>query len=188
MAELITVKGSYIVYTLKYLAANYPENVVDAILEGVSSKARQTIKMTLVGTQCPITTLGELLDAIQMVLGKDNPSINYVIGKETFKMTFSSVYKLFLRFGNPHYVLEKSATLWSSFCSAGKLSCAERTPKRAILRLTDFPYKHEQYCAQRLRGGFEAILELCGCQIEISNHSKCRSKNADCCEWIFTWK
>ncbi len=188
MDSPITVKGSYLVYTLKYLSQTYPEGVVEEILARLSAKAKADLRVTMVGSQCPITTLFEMLDAILAVLGKKDPNINYVIGKETFKMTFSAIYKLFLRFGNPHYVLEKTATLWSSFNSGGKLACAERMPKRAILRLTGFPLKHEQYCAQRLRGGFEAILELCGCQIAMSSHTKCICKGADCCEWTLTWK
>jgi hypothetical protein len=56
------------------------------------------------------------------------------------------------------------------------------------MSLTDFPYRNPDYCGQRLRGWFQATLELSWCEITRSSHTACTSTGSPYCEWRFEWK
>lgn len=187
MLSGIEVKGSIAHYTLKYLNREHDQTVIDNIYAAMSKPAVQAIKTVLVGNAIPIEYVMELLHAIRKVLGGDDPNINFKVGLESFKLAFSLVYKVFIRLGNPHFILNKTAKVWRNFNNAGTLECIDEGKNKAIFRLKDFDFKDTEYCEQRLRGGFQAVLELCGCKVKSCTHTYCTSRGDPHCEWELIW-
>jgi hypothetical protein len=172
---------------MKFLRRKFGQDTVDRITARMSEEARKTSSTALVGSMYPIEHLGELIDAVAAELGIENPEINFRIARESFKTTFSLLYKILLKFGNPHFILKRTDAVWRKFASAGNLKCVEESDGRAVVRLTNFDFENEELCSQRLRGGFQALLELSGCKVIDAQHSACRVRGDPYCEWLFTW-
>jgi len=188
MASDVTVKGSTLLYTIKWIKKNHDVQTFEQILAALPEETRKHVQGALVGAMFPVTDLCLFLEAIKKVIAPNDPEINYRIGHASFNDAFSIVYKVFLKFGSPEFVLEKATLLWKNFSASGTLSCPELAPGRAVLRMVDFPYHHPEFCQQRLRGGFQAVIELCGVKIKESRHPTCCLRGDPYCEWLYNWK
>lgn len=183
----IQVKGSGFVHTLDYLEAEYGLEVVQDIYGAMTPEGARTVKRALVMTMYPVEYVGELLDAIKAVLGQQDPEIVYKISLAAAKASFSTLYKIFFRLGRPGYIIGKAASVFDRFTSEGRLEVTESEKKMVSLRLVDFGYQHHGWCNHRLRGWYQAPLELSGCRITESVHHTCVLRGDSHCAWRYRW-
>lgn len=187
MASGIQVKGSGFVHTLDYLEAEYGVEVVQDIYGAMTPEGARTVKRALVMTMYPVEFVGEFLDAIKAVLGRQDPEINFKINLAAARASFSTLYKLFFRLGRPAYIIGKAASVFGRFASEGSLDVVQSDKGLVSLRLTNFSYQHPEFCQHRLRGWYQAPLELSGCHIIASEHPRCVVRGDPYCEWRYRW-
>ncbi|MDF1561490.1 MAG: hypothetical protein P1V51_00520 [Deltaproteobacteria bacterium] len=183
----IQVKGSGFVHTLDYLKAKHGPAAVEAIFAAMSPEAAQTARTALFMTLCPVEHVGEFLDAIKWVLGPDDPEINYKISLASAKQSFSRVYAIFFRLGKPGYIISKAAAVYEKMITQGRLVIVESQKDSVTLRLEGFAYKHPEWCNHRLRGWYQAPLELSGCTIKEAVHHTCVLRGDSNCQWRYRW-
>ena len=188
METQVKVKGSGIGYTKEYIVKKYGKETMDRIMSFLPEDAAATVQNAIPSAWYPIEHMGHLTDGIKRVVGAKERYAVFEISRESAKTTFSTLYKIFFKLGNPSFIMDRVASVWRNMASEGDLSVVERGDKFVVVRLSNFPYRHPDYCGHRLRGWFHAVLELSGCEITKSKHTKCTSNNDSHCEWRFEWK
>jgi len=183
----IQVKGSGFVHTVDYLEKQYGAEVLADILGQMPAGGAKVARRALVMGMYPVEHVGELLDAIKTVLGRDDPEINFKINLAAARASFSTIYKVFFRLGSPGYIIGKAASLFGRFTSKGQLTVVKNEKNLVLLRLTEFGYQHPEFCKHRLRGWYQAPLELSGCRITESSHPRCVLQGDPHCEWRYRW-
>lgn len=128
--------------------------VVQEIYSQMSPEGAKIVRRSLVMSMYPVEYVGDLLDAIKLVLGAEDPEINFKINLAAAKASFSTIYKVFFRLGRPGYIISKAASLFGRFASQGKLSVLDNEKNLVSLRLADFDYQHSEFCGHRLRGWY----------------------------------
>jgi hypothetical protein len=184
----VKVKGSGFEYTKKYIVDRYGRETFDRILSQMPAEAARAVDHSIPSSWYPVQYAGDLANGIKRVLGGSQKHPIFEISKEGAKATFSLIYKMFFRLGSPGFILDRVTSVWKNMSTAGELSVVERGDKFVVVRLKNFPYKNPDYCGERLRGWFHATLELSGCDMVKSVHTRCTSNGSDCCEWRFEWK
>ena len=184
----VTVKGSGLGNTQKYIREKYGQAVLDKVYAAMAEPARTEVAKSLATAWYPVEHIADFIRAIKSVIGPNDQDINFKISNESAKYTFSLIYKVFFKLGSPQFIMGKVSSVWSTLCSGGKLEITDKSDKHLVLRLSDFAYRDPEYCGQRLRGWFQAPLELSGCQIVENRHTACASKGASYCEWRIAWK
>lgn len=189
MKSGIEGKANAIFTTLDYLNIRYGKERTASVLSHLASENREAIENAILSSWLPIEVVGDLLNGIKTEFGGElGAEANFVIGLEAAKISYSTVYKIMFRLGNPGFIIRRAAGLYSTFLSQGTLDVVESEKGRLRLQLSDFSYINQEYCAQRLRGFMQATLELSGCTITESSHPVCRSDGAEHCEFLYTWQ
>jgi len=187
MSSGALIKGSGITNTINFVKSKYGTSALEEVLAAMPDPSRQAIASTLATGWYPVEQIGDLLTAMKTTIGKGKPDFLYSVSIDASKATFNLVYKVFFKLGSPSYIISKVTSVWSTLVNKGELKVVDKSDKHIIVRLTDFPYKNTDYCAERLRGWFRAPLELSGCTITEASHTACTSKGAPYCEWKYRW-
>lgn len=188
MACGIKFNGSGFLNTKTSLLKNHGPEKVERILSTMSTEAQRSARFALASTQYPVEHISEFLAAIKQVLGPDDPELNFKISKQAAKDTFSMLYKLYFKLGKPQAIINKAASIWTNLCNSGRLLVDTPRPRQVVLTLMDFDYIDPEFCGQRLRGWYQAPLELSGCTVTESLHCHCRAFGDSVCRWRFSWR
>ncbi len=188
MESGVTVKGSGIAPTMKYVREQYGDDVAERVFAALPPDVRQALRSPLASRWYPVEHVGELLEALRAHIDGNDPEILFAISRESAKNAFSMIYRVFFKLGSPAFIIGRVSSVWHTLCSKGELNVVEKDDKRIVVRLTDFPYDNPDYCGVRLRGWFHAALEVSGCDITRSEHTTCACKGAPHCEWVFEWR
>lgn len=183
----VTVKGSGIAPTMKYIREHHGDDAAERIFAALPPDVRQALRSPLASRWYPVEYVGELMKAIQAHMGSDDDTL-FAISRDSAKSAFSMIYKVFFKLGSPAFIIGRVSSVWGMLCSAGHLSVPEKDNKRLLIRLTGFPYRNPAYCGIRLRGWFHAALEVSGCDITRGEHTMCACNGAPHCEWVFEWR
>jgi len=187
MSDDIKMKASTVYHTLQYLRKSEGDAVFESLLSSISALHQDAIRNATVASWIDIKSIYALLDAIKYKLGKNDPCINHRVGLEATKKSFSRIYKMFFRVGKPDFVIQRTAVVWGTMATKGRVEVLDSGTKYVDIALFDFEHSHREFCTHRLRGNFQAVLEVSGCKILESKHTRCRLDGHDQCEWLYTW-
>jgi hypothetical protein len=103
---------------------------------------------------------------------------------------FSGIYKMFISFVTPHFVLGSTAKLWRQFIDTGNMTATyvgEKSDNHILLKLTDIPdipLKHDWEQTPFM----EEITRISGGKNPKIAHTQCIAKGDPCCVWDGTWE
>jgi hypothetical protein len=182
----VRVKGSGFGPTKNYIAKAFGAQRLESVMMRLPEKTREEFRNPLASCWYPVEYVGDLLTAIKAEFAGEKDII-YRISLESGKGSFSLAYRLFIKLGTPSFIIGKASNVWSTACDSGKLEVVESREKEIVVRLTGFGYKNPDYCGERLRGWFQAPLELSGCRNVTGEHITCTSRGGACCECRYRW-
>ncbi|MFH1239447.1 MAG: V4R domain-containing protein, partial [bacterium] len=137
-------------------------------------------------TWLPAPIFNRLLEAVDIVLGKGNYYLCCELGRYQAEKGINSFYKMFIKAGNPAFVLKRAPSFWRSLHDEGELEVEITGAKSARARLLKYPDAGKAFC-NSLVGYFERVLEMSGAKgVEIFE-AKCQSKGDEYCEFFGNW-
>ena len=188
MSTGITFNGMGILNTKNYITKTYGKETTERILTSMSIEAQGSVRFALGSAKYPVEHVSEFLGAIKKTIDPKDPDINFKISNECAKATFSLLYRLYFKFGNPTKIIQKAASVWNNLCNTGKLEVDVPSDNEVLITLKAFPYADPEFCGQRLMGWYQAPLELSGCKNVKGQHIACQSRGAPHCVWRYSWK
>jgi hypothetical protein len=114
----------------------------------------------------PFDLFLDLTVTIDRVLGKGDLQLVYEMGKFSCEQNLTGIYRVFFRFGNLNFLLDRAAKAWRSQYDFG-LMTVTRDPdnkQRAVLELADVPRPHRAIYNAVWGWGIKAA-ELSGSEI-----------------------
>jgi hypothetical protein len=184
------VKGTAIAGRLKWVSRYHGEQALKNVLDKL--KDRDTAKRlaetgALKSAWYPFELLVDLTETIDRVFGKGDGALYRQVAGQTAEDDLSTVYKVFFRFMQPMFIVQKAAQLWSSYYNSGKLTAT--SPEKAVIELeiADFETPRWAHCESVL-GWAQRSIQLTGVKGVQAQHLECRGKGARRCRMRVSWK
>jgi ribosomal protein S17E len=108
-------------------------------------------------------------------------------GKYSAEATLTGVYKIFVKFANPGYIIKRASKIMGTHYEDAILDVGETTNKSVVLFIKKFD-KIDKMIEYRIAGWIEKGLELSGCNDIIVRVIKSLTKGDDVTEYKMTWR
>jgi hypothetical protein len=134
----------------------------------------------------PFEALVDVSVEIDRIWGKGDLAILDEVGGDVAEADLSSVYKIFFKVANPHYIIDKAANVWRSYYSSGECVVVQRTEKVCAMEIRDFDQPHRAHCLA-VMGWMKRTLKLAGCKDVEGSHPQCRTQGGQTCLFRGSW-
>jgi hypothetical protein len=182
-----TVKGSIVIAHREYIRKEHGDAALTAIETAMTPQDREAtgehvLTSSLVRTAAAVS----FIETAERLYGDGSYALSRQMGIFSAHRNVSTVYKIFIRFGNPAFVLARGASFWRQVHSHGRAEAECTGPRSSVTRIYDFPIPSLAFCAS-LAGFFVGTLELCGCKEIDVWESECIANGGKRCEFPATW-
>jgi hypothetical protein len=127
-----------------------------------------------------------LLQAAERVLGNGDGAVIRTIGAYDARETLNGIYRVFISFLVPGFVISRCWMLWQRYYDTGKMVAVKSEPKHGELELRDFPdlpAGHEE----ELIGWMGEALRITGVKNVTVEHPECRARGDAVCRFVLRW-
>ncbi len=181
------LKGTRFLDVKEYLALEYGQAGLERLFKALTPEDQAFFSR-------PITAISWIDYGAYMryvlkadkVLGKGDTQLITETAKYACQKQFKGIYKFFISFTTPEFVLKRVTQVWRQFHSQGTLTLDKSGPGLGVLKLVDFPdiplyhdLSHTPYMAE--------ILRLSSAKNVKGSHPKCIARGDDHCLFSFSW-
>ncbi len=129
----------------------------------------------------------ELYRAMDSRFGRADLALVTELGRFAADEDLHGIYRMFLRFASPGYVLEKGMAYWSRFQSTGRWEVTRTSPRSARAALVGFTTADEAVC-RYLAAYMTRMMELAGARSVRVEEVRCRARGESDCTFEGTWR
>ena len=181
------VKGITLFSFPDYIATRFGKGEAAAFASVLSPEAAQVIR------QGPIKSAWysrdiyfEILISFGKRYGGENPSkLMRDMSAHAAERDLNSIYRFFLKFGYPGYVIGQAAALWKNYFDGGVLDVVQKERSRMLMRLTDDVYL--PYTCDIIIGYGERATALSGGKDVKIVHTICKHRGGPYCDFEVSW-
>jgi hypothetical protein len=132
--------------------------------------------------------LGLRLDAaIVEEFSPGNPDQLYIdLGRSSAEVNLAGSEKVFVRAGQPHALLQSSTRIYQLYYQVGWRTAEKTSPTSTVVRTFEAEEVTRTDCLT-VMGWYQKALEMCGCLEVTYEHTKCRVRGDEICEYTFRW-
>lgn len=181
------IKGNTLDSFPDYIATRFGKGEVAAFASALSPEAGKVIREGPVkSTWYSRAIYFEILTSFAQRYGGDNPS-KLVRDLSAFaaERDLNGIYRFFLKFGYPGFVLGQSAVLWKNYFEGGVLEVVRKEKSRMIVRLLDDIYL--PYTCDLIIGYGERATTLSGGKDVTVVHPICKHRGGPHCDFEASW-
>lgn len=183
-----SIKGQNISLAKEYLEKTYGPDAVNKVLAVLSVDDRAILsKRIYTGFWEPEKSFVHLLDAADKVLGKGDYGVCFQCGHYSARQAIPKFFKIFIRFGDPLFVIKRGAAMWGQEHNHGRFEVSAQSDHSAVFRLHEYKTPSPAFCAG-LRGYCVAVLEMCGAKNVSIVEKQCTCNGASYCEFEAAWE
>lgn len=179
-------KGSTLLATLDFLAAEGGPGAVERILASLPDEDRRRIRTVTATEEVPLDLLLALWRATDRVLAPEHPGWVERSGAWAIESTGVQLYGGILRKASPTEFLTQRVSLFQLYYRPGNMEVVEEEPGRAVLRLVGFDATDPLFC-RRQTGGLLRSVQLAGGRDAAVRHVRCGVEGDAFCEWELRW-
>jgi hypothetical protein len=185
----VRTKGTSVAAVLRFVRQNWGDEGLARLAAAtrtpeVAALATGTV---LAGSWYPFSQFTELLDTAGAVFGAGIDDFARREGASCADYDLRGVYRVFVRFTSPNFVVERSGKVWSQYYDSGSLVVVETDDAHVVFELRDFRTPHRAHCGTVL-GWSERACELSGATVVHAVHSSCRARGDRRCVFEIGWK
>jgi hypothetical protein len=181
------VKGTTLSFT-DYITERYGKGELAAFASGLRPEAARVI------LEGPVKSTWYTRDLYFHILiefarryARGNPAhLMRDISSFSAERDLNSIYRFFLKFGYPGYVLGKAAVLWQNYYDGGKMEIVAREKNGISVRLIDDVYL--PYSCDLIIGFAERATTLSGGKDVKVDHPVCKHKGGPHCDFSVSWR
>lgn len=182
------VKGSAIGARVRYVRDIHGEDAWERVQRALSPSSRAELERGVLPSDWASYELFlDLNVTADRLLGKGDLELCLEMGRFGATVNLPTLYRVFLRFGSPMFLLQKASRLWQVNYDSGLLVAIREAKERARLRIEAFERPHRAHCLSVLGWSTRAI-ELTGFRVVSAQEEKCRTRGDATCEMVLEWK
>ena len=184
---MLMQKGTAMKSTLKYIQGRLDDARLDAFVKGLPEEIQEFFKKPLFASEWyPSEPMAHLMEAFAQNLGEKPHDVYWAMGRQSSDDGLNTVYKIFIRLGNPEFIIRKAPYVWTTYYSEGAFETHVTPPNGALLVLKGCRIPHPAICV-RVGGWMQRTLEHSGAKDPKVLHSACTLTGAGTEEWKVSW-
>lgn len=183
------VKGSAVNARVRFVREKWGEDGWRALRATLDPATRAALEGggILPHAWFPYAGFIELNVAIDRMYGNGDLQLCYEMGRYGAEVNLPTLYRIFMRFGSPMYLFEKSARLWQVNYDSGRMVPVAEGRSEVRLRIEEFDDPHRAHCMSVL-GWASRGLELTGAKLILADEGLCRTRGDEACEMSLKWR
>ncbi len=183
------VKGISLLRNTEYIALTYGPEALEQLCATLRPDTAEIMrKGALKSTWVDVEIYFDQLRGIAARFGGNDPSeIMREMGANSAELDLGSVYRFFLRFGNPGFVISSGSVMWKNYYDGGRLEIVERESDHVLARLVDERTLPPHTC-NLIMGWAAHAIELSGGKDVTIAHPDCRARDRGFCDFEARWR
>lgn len=188
-AGVVRTKGTSVAAILRFVGQNWGDEGLARLAAATRTpEIAQLITGTvLAGSWYPFPYFTELLDAAEALFSAGVDGFARREGASCADYDLRGVYRVFVRFTSPAFVIERSGKVWRQYYDSGDLVVLETDDTHALFELREFGSPHRGHCGTVL-GWSERAAQLSGGASVSGEHTSCRARGDRRCVFRIDWK
>ena len=162
--SMIKIKGSGIQSQINFVRDHFGDDGFSRWTEALSPAAKKIVASPIFASSWyeGEHAVLELRNNICAVFFGNDPRGARKIGAYTAEKALTGIYRIFVRFGAPEWVICRATRIFGTFFEPGIFNRVETLTGGMLIRLTDFPAKSDVF-EETICGFTQRALELSGC-------------------------
>lgn len=169
-----------------FTEARFGAGAVEKVLGVLPPTDRAVLREVSSVGWCPVGPVLAYHHALDEQFGTGNLDLCVEAGRFSAGWALNTILKLYLKLKSPHWLTEKSASLWNRYHNTGRWEYDPPQEGRLCGRLYDYAVKDEAFCA-RLRGWLIGAIELTGGKNPKASE-RCSNPRHPHHEFVCTWQ
>ncbi|MEJ5263782.1 MAG: hypothetical protein WHT29_00540 [Bacteroidales bacterium] len=189
MAEKMDVKGTSVRSVVEFIDKFYPTKKQDW-LNALPEESRKIMSGFLfTNNWYPIKeSLITPMQAIsKLFFGGDDVKTARTMGRYSADTALSGVYRFFIQFGSPRYIIEKASKIFATYFQPSELTVLNVEKNGLVLHITVFP-ESATILEENIAGWMERALEKSGCKNVTVNITRSIAKGDKLIEYVIRWE
>ena len=178
-------KGVGFVNVKSFVTERFGAQAWDAVLERLAPEDRDELSLVVSVGWYSLALYARLIRALDEVHGYGDLSLVVQLGRYEAEHDLATWHRIFLRFANPAFMVEKTGEYWKRFHDTGEWKIA-REPNGVAGVLEGWGCVDHALCRE-LVGYMSRLLELVGTKNVIFEHPTCRARNDAQCLFRARW-
>jgi hypothetical protein len=180
-------KGTVFVSTRMFTEDRFGPEAVLKVLAALPAKDREILEQTTAVGWYPVGPVLAYHHTLDELYGRGDLSLCVDVGRFSAGWAVNTILKFLLRFRNPHWITEKSGSVWTHYHDSGRWEFDPPEERRLCGRLHDFAVNDAAFCA-RLRGWLCGAVELTGGKNPQITEIRCATRGHSFHEYRGTWE
>jgi hypothetical protein len=182
------VKGAAVESIPKFVQSKFGERYSEWI-NSLSDDSKQIIQEKLLSNSwypIDLAVIEPMQKICEMFYSGDHKGA-WEIGRFAAEIALKGVYKLFVKIGNPKFMIMRASGIISSYYRPGDVKIIELKANAVAIYLSNFNIKHH-LIENRIAGWIERAFEINGCKNVQMKINQSMTKGNDVCEMIVSWQ
>lgn len=160
---------------------------VERVLGALSAADRQILEGAALVGWYPVEPVMAYHHKLDQLYGHGDLDLCVEVGKFSAEWALNTVLKFFVRFRTPHWLMERSASLWGRYHDSGRWEILNDPNVPLLARLHGFEVRDPAFCA-RFRGWLIRAVELTGAKEPRVVEPACSCRGQAYCEYQVRWR
>ncbi len=179
-------KGVGFVNVKSFIGERFGANAWDSVVTRLSPEDREELSSVVSVGWYSLPLYARLIRALDEVHGYGDLAVVVQLGRYEAERDLTTIHRVFLRFFNPAFMVEKFAEYWKRFHDTGDWAAVRDNDQQITATLTNWGCVDHALCRE-LVGYFTRTLELVGGKNVVVEHPKCRAKGEVQCVFRARW-
>jgi len=180
-------RGIVIAQIVRALQREFGPEGWQRILAGLDPEERRLVEGSILfTTRYPLALHMKLLDLPRQLYGGTRPQIAREIGRRVAEDSIHRVFRMFLRLGNPGFIVSRGPLIWKSYFDWGDLRIVANEPRSMRIALTSDEPTSTAFC-ESVCGWAEQAVTMSGGRNAWARETACQSRGAPACLIETTW-
>jgi hypothetical protein len=181
------VKGTAVIPIRNYVQKTNPDRYKDW-LDALSPESRKCIEWCLAGEWYPITAAFiEPTEALCRVVHGGDEGSAWTLGRYSADYALSGVYRIFARFGAPHFLLNRASQVFSQYYRPSRIAVTDKQDRACTVQIQEFETPH-RLVELRIGGWMERAVELSGRRVLRAEITRSMARGEPVTEYVIQWE
>jgi hypothetical protein len=180
-------KGTVFESTRMFVEQTFGSEAAERVLLKLSREDQDALRSVTAIGWYPVEPIMRYHHAFDRMFGTGDFALCEQAGKFSAGWAMNSVLKVFLRFRDPIWLVERATSVWTRYHDTGRWRVSSNIPQRFQGEMFDFELRDRAFCA-RLCGWLAGAIELTGGQAVSVVEKQCVMRGAECCSFVSTWR
>ncbi len=182
----VNVKGSALKARFRFVEERGGADAWERFVAALSPETRAVVEAhVLPSGWYPFAAFVEACEVIDRQLGRGDLALCHELGRYSCDANLPTLYKLFFRVADLHYLIRRTAAAWRVNYDEGTMTVLDEREREVTLRM-EVPAPHRAHCLS-VRGWVVRAGELSGAK-DVRVTERCRVDGDAHCEFTLGWR